>query len=324
VNIFELIIVQPLFNLLLLLQTFIPGGDFGITIILFTVLLRLIMYPLVKRQLHQTKAMRKLQPELEAIKRRTKGNKQQEGVEMMELYKRHGVSPFRSFGILIIQLPIFIALYLTIRIFSLQRDQLSKWTYHFLQNIGPIKHVIEHPSAFNEKLFGVVDLTQYAFSPKGISIAIVILALIAAIGQFYQSKQTLPQSSNQRKLREIFSAAANGKDADQSDINSAVMGKMIYALPVFMLFVMLRLPGAIALYYATTTVVAVIQQAIVLREDEEEMEEIADEKPQVTAKKATAKAQARAEMAQEASVTRIVAKSTKPSKSKHRGKGGKR
>jgi YidC/Oxa1 family membrane protein insertase len=108
VNIFEILIVQPLFNLLMVLYSIIPGGDFGISIILFTVLLRLVMYPLVKRQLHQTKAMRKLQPELEEIKRRTKGNKQLQGVQMMELYKKHGVSPFRSIGIVLVQLPVFI------------------------------------------------------------------------------------------------------------------------------------------------------------------------------------------------------------------------
>lgn len=317
-NIFEVLIVQPLFNLLMLLYSVIPGGDFGLTIILFTVLLRFAMYPLVKRQLHQTKAMRKLQPELEAIKRRTKGNRQQQGVEMMELYKRHDVSPFRSVGIMIIQVPIFIALYLVIRIFTLDRDQLGKWTYDFLENIGPIKHIIEHPSAFNEKLLGVVDLTAHVFSNTGVNLVLLALAIIAAVGQFYQSKQTLPQTSGSRKLRDILSDAANGNDADQSDINNAVMGKMIYVLPVFMFFVMVSLPGAIALYYATTTMVAVIQQGIILREDEEELEEIASEHPKGKGKKATAKAQARVEAAQEATVTRIVAKGS----SKH-AKGGK-
>ena len=84
-NIFEVLVVQPLFNLLMLLYALVPGGDFGVSIILFTILLRIVMYPLVKRQLHQTKAMRKLQPELERIKRQTKGNRQLQGVQMMEL-----------------------------------------------------------------------------------------------------------------------------------------------------------------------------------------------------------------------------------------------
>ncbi len=305
-NIFELLVVQPLFNLLMVLYTVIPGGDFGISIIVFTILLRFVMYPLVKRQLHQTKAMRRLQPELELIKKRTKGNKQLQGVQMMELYKKHGVSPFRSIGILLVQLPIFISLYLVIQIFTLHRDQLGKYTYDFLENIGSIKHIIDNPHLFNEKLLGVVDLTQHAFSNGSINIVLVVLAVVAAVGQYIQSKQTMPQSSSNRRLRDIMSDAANGKEADQSEINGAIMGKMTVVLPFFMLFVMLSLPGAIALYYATTTIVAVLQQGWILRQDEEELEEIADEHPKNSGKKATAKA--RAKVASEATVTRIVAK----------------
>lgn len=319
-NIFEVLIVQPLFNMLMLLYVFIPGSDFGVSIIIFTILLRLIMYPLVKRQLHQTKAMRRIQPELELIKKRTKGNRQLQGVQMMELYKKHGVSPFRSIGIMVVQLPIFIAFYLVIRIFALHRNQLSDYTYGFLQHIGSIHHILLNPSAFNENLFGVVNLTQNAIGPHGVSVVLIALAVVAAIGQFIQSKQTLPTTGGSKSLREILSSAASGEKADQSEINGAIMGKMIYVLPFFMLFVMLSLPGAISLYYATTTIVAVIQQAYILREDEEELEEIADEPLKKFSKKATAKA--RAKVAEEATVTRIVAKGSRPSGFKKRSKGG--
>lgn len=318
-NIFEVLIVQPLFNLLMLLYAVIPGGDFGVSIIIFTILLRIVLHPLVRRQLHQTKAMRKLQPELERIKKQTKGNKQLQGVRMMELYKEHGISPFRTIGLLLIQLPIFISLYLVIQVFTLHRDELARWTYDFLQNIGPIKQITDHPETFNEKLFGFVDLTQHAFSSGAINWVLVALAVAAAVGQFYQTRQTMPQSANKRRLRDILSEAAEGKEADQSEINNAIMGKMMYVLPFFMLFIMLSLPGAIALYYATSTLVTVFQQWLILREDEEELEEIAAEHPtKQPGKKATAKARAR--VAQEATVTRIVAKDNKPKKPKHGGK----
>lgn len=310
-NIFELLVVQPLFNLLMLLYAVIPGGDFGISIIVFTVLLRIVLYPLVKRQLHQTKAMRKLQPELERIKKQTKGNRQLQGVQMMELYKKHGVSPFRSIGIVLVQLPILLSLYLVIQIFTLHRDQLAKYTYDFLQNIGPIKNIIEHPTAFNEKLLGIVDLTQHAFSNGSVNLILVALAVAAAVGQYIQSKQTMPNQGSKKRLRDILADAANGNEADQSEINNAVMGKMVVVLPFFMLFVMLSLPGAIALYYATTTLVAVTQQWWILREDEEEMEEMVDHPTKQPGKKATAKA--RAKVAEEATVTRIVAKGSHPS-----------
>jgi membrane protein insertase Oxa1/YidC/SpoIIIJ len=110
-----------------------------------------------------------------------------------------------------------------------------------------------------------------------------------------------------------LSDASAGKDADQSEINNIVMGKMIYVLPFFMLIVMLNLPGAIGLYYAVSNIVATIQQHFILKQDEHELEEIADEEPAQPTKKATAKA--RAKQANEGTVTRIVAKDT-ASKSK--------
>jgi YidC/Oxa1 family membrane protein insertase len=99
VNIFELVVVQPIFNLLMGLYALVPGRDFGVAIIIFTIIVRFALYPLTRSMLHQSKAMRKLQPELARIKKQTKGNKQAESVAMMELYKKHGVSPFRSIGI---------------------------------------------------------------------------------------------------------------------------------------------------------------------------------------------------------------------------------
>ena len=307
-NIFDLIIVQPIFNALLGIYSIIPGRDFGVTIIIFTILIRFLLYPLVKRQLHQVKAMRKLQPELKKIKAQTKGNKQQEGVLMMELYKKHGVNPFRSIGILIIQIPIFIALYRVIQIMTLHRDEIAKYTYDFFKNIPAISELIHHPEQFNEKLFGLIDLTQHAIG-EHIDIFLIVLAIVAAITQFIMSKQTMPQTESSRGLRQILKEAADGKEADQSEINAVITGRMIYLLPVFMLFVMLNLPGALALYYATSNIVATIQQHFILKRDEEELEEIADEaSAKKPAKKATAKA--RAKQASEATVTRIVAKDT--------------
>lgn len=308
-NIFDILIVQPIFNLLIGIYSLVPGGDFGVSLIIFTVLVRFIMYPLVKKQLHQTKIMRKLQPELAKIKKQAKGNKQLEGMQMLELYKKYGVSPFRSIGILLVQLPIFIALYYVIQIFTLHRDQIAKFTYDFMEGIGPIKHLIEHPDQFNEKLLGVVDLTKSAFANGGVDIFLVLLAVVAAVTQYVMSKQTLPQTEGKKRLRDIMSEAAAGKQADQSEMNAIVMGKMVKVLPVFMFFIMVTVPGALALYYAVSNIVAVAQQSYLLKQDEEELEEIADKKPVTPGKKATAKA--REKVAKNASVTRVVAKSSK-------------
>ena len=86
-NIFDLIVVQPIFNLLALIYGLLPGSDFGIALIIFTIVVRLLMWPLIKKQLHQTKVQRAIQPELKKIRKQANGNKQLEGQMMLELYR---------------------------------------------------------------------------------------------------------------------------------------------------------------------------------------------------------------------------------------------
>lgn len=305
-DIFQLVIVQPIFNLLFGIYSIIPGGDFGVALIIFTVLVRLAMWPLVKKQLHQTKAMQKMQPELARIKRESKGNKQIEGMRMMELYKQHDINPFRSIGILFIQLPIFIALYQVIQIFTVHRDQIDKYTYAFLKFLEPIQNLISNPSSFNQKFLGFLDLTAHAYTtnPFTVNAFLLALAIGAAVTQYIMAKQISPKQQNKKRFRDIMNEAAEGKQADQSELNSVMMGSMTKFLPIMMFMIMISLPGAIALYYTVSNLVAVIQQGRVLKEDTEEMIEIADQP--VIHKKATAKA--REKQAVSANIIRIKAK----------------
>ena len=313
-NIFDTIVIQPIFNLLLGIYSLIPGGDFGVALIIFTILVRLALWPLVKKQLHQVKAMRKLQPELVKIKQATKGNKRLESIQMMELYKKHDVSPFRSIGILFIQLPIFIALYTVVQIFTTHREDIAKFTYGFLREVGPIKELIANPDHFNQQMLGFLDLTKQAVTSNSFNIILLLLAIGAAVTQYIMSKQTTPNQPNKKRLRDIMSEAAEGKKSDQTEMNAIVMNKMMKFLPIMMFFIMINLPGALVLYYTVSNLVAVIQQRSILQKDAEEMIEIADDATKPAGKKATAKA--REKQAVEATITRIKAKDTTSKKGK--------
>lgn len=308
-NIFETLIVQPIFNLLIALYSVI--GDFGIAIIIFTIIIRFALWPLVVKQLHQVKAMRKLQPELAAIKKKSKGNRQAQSMQMLELYKKHGVKPFRSILMLLIQLPIFIALFQVIQIFTNQRDQIARFAYDFMENIPRIQAIIADPQQFNESLFGVINLTQSAFTSQGLTLVFLIaLAGIAAYTQYLISKQTSPQTTSKR-FRDVMSEAAAGKEPDQAELNAVMMNKMIKILPIMMLFIMIGLPGAIGLYYATSNIFAAIQQHYLLKKDVIEMNALAASEMKQEGKKATAKARAKvARDAEVTKVTRISAKDT--------------
>lgn len=273
-NIFDRLLTQPILNLLALIYNFV--ADFGVAIIILTILIRIMLWPLVKRQLHQTKLMRAIQPELKKIKKKSKGNRMMESQMMMELYRERGIKPFSSVLVLLIQLPIFFAIFRVVQIFSgaqyntTNHTSPSEFIYPFLDGFGRIPELLAGGSTH---LFGLIDLTKTAsgYAPA------LILAIIAASLQFWQSKQIMPQPSEKKKLREMFRDAAAGKEVDQTEMAAATTSKMIYLFPVMTFLVALALPAAVTLNYATTSLVSIIQQGIVLKKDEEELMSIASE-----------------------------------------------
>lgn len=309
---FDSLIVQPIFNILVLIYSIIPGADFGVALIIFTIVVRFLLYPLLKKQLHQSRAMQKMQPELKKIQVQYKDNRQMQGLAMMELYKKYNVSPWRSILILIIQLPIFFALFQVIQVFSQHRDQIAKWTYDFLEGLPAIHNLIQNPDSFNHTAFGFMDLTKNAIHQGQIYWPLMIVAIVGAVTQYIMSKQIMPKTNaKKRRFKDIMAEAADGKQHDQSEMNQIVSNNMMKIMPFMMFFIMISLPGALALYYVISNLVAVGQQAYILREDTEELEDIASEPAkELTRAKNQSVAQKRAKEAKEARITKIVAKDT--------------
>jgi YidC/Oxa1 family membrane protein insertase len=276
-GIFDRIIVQPVFNLLLAIYSVV--GDFGIAIIIFTILVKFAMWPLMKKQLHQTRLMKKIQPELVKIKENCKGNRQMESLQMMDLYKRNNIKPFRSLLTIIIQLPLFIALYNIVRMALTDGESVARYAYGFVKNFGRVGDIINNFDSFHPKLIGLVDLKATALPVVGWSSAIILLiALGSALAQYLISKQQMPSKKSKKKFKDIMKDAANGKEADQSEINGIVSGQMMKIMPIMMLFIMIQLPGALVLYYAMTNIITIVQQKRVFQRDEDEMEQAADKK----------------------------------------------
>lgn len=304
-SLFDVIIVQPILNLLMAIYAIIPGGDFGISVVIFTIVIRFALWPLAKKQLHQAKAMRKMQPELKKIKEKYKNNSQAQGLAMMDLYKKHNINPFGSIGVLLVQLPILIAIYRVVQIFAMRREDLGRYTYGFMENLPAVKELITDTTHFNQNFLGLVDLTQHAVSNEGIVVGLVIIALTASMMQYFLSKQMSPSTDNNRRLRDILAEAGQGKEADQAEMNAIMMRKMTKFMPIFLFFIMISLPGAIALYIATGNIVAYFQNTTILKKDKDEMMAISSEKAKSSVKKTTKQ---RVSGATEAKITKIKAK----------------
>lgn len=301
-NIFDLIVVQPIFNLLMVIYSVVPGGDFGVGVIIFTVIIRLILWPLVKKQLYQARAMRKMQPELLAINKKFKKDRQARALATMELYKKHNISMFGSIGVMLVQLPVLIAIYRVVQLFVSERSQLANYTYDAIEQWPAVAALLANPDNFNQNLLGVMDLTKAAVSQHGVVIGLVALALIAAVLQYMLSKQMAPTSSD-RRLRDVLHEASQGKEADQAELNAIVMRKMMKFMPIMLFMVMISLPGALALYMAIGNIAAYVQNAIILRQLD------ADESLQPKqAKVLSNKVASRVVKATEARITKIKAK----------------
>lgn len=225
-NLLDMIIVRPIVNILFLIYSVV--GDFGLAIILFTIIVKLLTWPLIKRQMHQTKMMRKIQPELAEIKKNCKGNRQLESLQMMDLYKKNNIKPFSSMLTLFIQLPIFIALFTAINVsvrpcavnddYNVSANTCLNKTditysvehsaYSFVRPLNNVSTLIEQQNEyfrnfeadpdtaeyqFKPQLFNAIDLSarpNMVFSNFSPSTAVIfLLAIACAFTQFIMARQ---------------------------------------------------------------------------------------------------------------------------------------
>jgi YidC/Oxa1 family membrane protein insertase len=284
---FTTIIVQPIFNLLVLIYGLIPGHNFGLAIILFTILIRILMWPLVKKQLHHAKAIRELQPELKKIKAATKGDRQKESKLTMELYKERQINPFSSLGIVLLQAPILIGLYIGLQKLIKDPQQIIDFSYPALHHLGWLQTLGHDIHRFDHSLFGIIDLARPALGSKGLYLPALLIVAASAIIQYIQSKQLMPQSQDGRGLRAILKDAGKGKNADQGEVNAAVGRSTLIFIPGIIFIVGLQFAAALPLYWLTSSTVALIQQSRVLKEDVKEAEAVADAPPANQAAKTT-------------------------------------
>jgi YidC/Oxa1 family membrane protein insertase len=239
------ILVNPLINALLLIYALLPGHDFGVAVILLTVLIRILLWPLVRKQLYHQKAMKELQPEIAKIKKKAGGDRTKESQMMVELFKEKEINPFGSLGLALLQFPVLIALYFVLR-HVLDPQSISNSVYPFVANLAPVKAILSDPSSFHPTLFGVVDMAKPS----------IVLAILAGAAQFIQTRQLAPTNPS------------GGGTA------AALTANMTLLFPLLTVIIAIKFPAALALYWFVSSVIAIIQQHIVLAEDVSFMESL--------------------------------------------------
>lgn len=301
-NLIDCIVVRPIVNILFLTYNLV--GDFGLAIIIFTILVKITMFPLAKKQLRQTRLMKKIQPELAQIRKNCKGNKQLESLQTMDLYKRYNVKPAGSIVTLLIQLPIFIAIFGAIRVIAtpMPQDNINNRAYDFIAYDGSIiKELKDKQTAYiadltNEEI-PAEQKTQYDFHPQlfgkvnldvkasdvlrtysNSALFILFCAIGAAVVQYLITRQQSPSGKSEKSkgFRAIIKDAKAGKDVDQSDINAYSARQMAALMPLMMFFIMFNLHGALAFYYFLSNVLTLAQQKFILAKTRDELDDMTD------------------------------------------------
>jgi YidC/Oxa1 family membrane protein insertase len=249
------LVTQPFLNLLFALYTAIPGHDFGLAVIILTVVIRFALYPLAKKQLHSQKAMTAIQPEVNKLKEKYK-DPQVFQAKVMELYKEKEVNPYGSCLPLIIQMPFILGLFYVFIKFKdpnflpLNSDTgIMSQIYPWLKDLGFVKSFLANNTAVDTRFLGLVDLSK----PN------VYLAVFAGALQFVQSKMLTPKKK-------------------EKDAQSNMMSGMTYIFPFLTVFIALSLPAALPIYWSVTTLFAIGQQYLVMHHDVEVLEESSERK----------------------------------------------
>jgi YidC/Oxa1 family membrane protein insertase len=233
VDLFDLLLVIPITNILVGLSR-VFGGNFGLAIIVFTIGMRFVTWPLTARQYKQSKAMQELQPRVAEIQKKYKGKDPKKAQqEMMALYKEAGVNPLGCLWPLLVQFPIWIALYQVIN-FSVGESPESLVTLS--QRLYPIDFV--HTAVPVDNQFLIWNLGQ----PD----ATLILPLIVGLTMYIQQKMITPPR------------VANPTPQQLQQQQTTQM--MMWMMPLMFGFFSLSVPSGLALYWAITNLAGITLQ----------------------------------------------------------------
>ena len=223
---FNTTLYTPLYNGLILLTDFLPWANIGLAVVVFTIIVRIALFPLSTKAVRTQIKLRELQPELDTLKEQYGKDQQQYAVKMLELYRKNQVNPFASIFFLLIQLPIIITLYYVFAKAGFP-DIHTNMLYSFVS-------IPDNVSMF----FLGLDIGQKS----------VILAFLAGITTYIQTKLTLPKPKK------------SAKPSFQNDLARSMNVQMTYIMPLVIFFIAWNIVGVVALYWFTSNMFTIAQE----------------------------------------------------------------
>jgi len=234
IEFFKIILYHPLLNLLVLFYNWVPGHDLGVAIILLTLVVKLILFPLSRQSIKAQKSLKDLQPKIEQIKKKYADQKEKQAQAMMQIYKENKINPFSSCLPLLIQFPVLLSVY---QVFRVGLTNASLPIYSFIHN----------PGTLNVVAFGVLNLAK----PN------LVLAVITAVFQYLQIKVL----AGNQPVKEMVK-----QEGTKDENMTSIMNKqMKFMMPAFTFFIGLTLPCGLMLYWLISVLGTIFEQKIAFK-----------------------------------------------------------
>jgi YidC/Oxa1 family membrane protein insertase len=233
------IFYEPIYNGLIFIINNVTFGDVGFAIILITVVVKLVLFPLTKKSIKSQILMKKVEPELKRIKKDFP-DKQEQAKKTFELYKKYNVNPFSGCLVVLLQLPVIFALY-----------------YVFYKGLaldtGPLYSFIQNPLTMHTNFLGFFDLHGKS----------IILALVAGVSQFVQGYLATPMKP---KVEVVKAIETPEPKTFQEQLSDSMQLNIKYILPIFIAFIAYSISAAVALYWITSNIFTIAQEWYIRRD----------------------------------------------------------
>lgn len=217
-------LTKPIFVSLTFFNSHI--GNFGLSILLLTICIRLLLFPLANKSYKSMAMMRKHAPEIEKIKKKHDGDRQKLSGEMMKYYKDHNINPMSGCLPILVQIPVFFALY---KVLYVTIEMRHAPFYGWIKDLS----APDPTNIFN--LFGLLDFTPPEFLPH-----IGVLPLLFSLSMYLQQKLSPPPADPTQKM-------------------------VIKFMPWILLFIFAKFPAGLVLYWVWNNILSITQQYIITR-----------------------------------------------------------
>lgn len=229
---FTALIYRPLYNALVALVGVIPSHNMGLAIIILTIVVRILLFPLARNAIKTQMAMKKIAPEIEKVRDRYKDDKQAETRAILDLYKQYHVSPFASIGVILLQIPVLLGLYFVFAKAGFPHVDPSL-LYSF----------VSAPRAIDMHFLGIWNMAQNHS---------IVLAITAGLTQMIYTRLSM----GPRGVKNSVEASLSNDMAQSFDLQAR------FVLPLFIMFVGYSFVSAAALYYTTSNLSMIVQELL--------------------------------------------------------------